>query len=295
MKTVTRFAPSPTGYLHLGHAYSALFAYEAAQRAGGKFLLRIEDIDPVRCKPEFTTAIFEDLHWLGLTWEEPVLHQSQNMPAYAESIQALRKQGVLYPCFCTRSEIANEVAAAASAPHDLSDESTFAASGREALTATSIYPGTCRNLPPDQQAEKLATHKTANWRLDIKKALTLTGPLTWRDEAKGQIEARPQTFGDVVLARKDIPTSYHLSVTTDDHRQGVTYVTRGEDLFRSTDIHRLLQVLLGYEIPAYHHHPLVLDESGRRYAKRDKAATLRELKGQGLFANQIRELIKFPK
>jgi glutamyl-Q tRNA(Asp) synthetase len=276
ISAITRFAPSPTGYLHLGHAYSALFAYEAAQKTGGRFLLRIEDIDPARCKPEFTEAIFEDLRWLGLSWEEPVRKQSQHLADYAAALDQLRGRGVLYPCFCTRREIMQEAAASGHAPH-----------GDEGL----IYPGTCHNLLPQQQAEKLARHKSANWRLDIAKALASTGPLTWHDRAQGRIEAKPETFGDVVLARKDVPTSYHLSVTVDDHLQGVTLVTRGEDLFRATDIHRLLQALFGYATPDYHHHPLKCDESGRRYAKRDRAVTLRSLRAEGVTVNQIRNQI----
>lgn len=277
MSLVTRFAPSPTGYLHLGHAYSALFAFDAARNVAGKFLLRIEDIDPVRCKPEFTEAIFEDLHWLGLMWEKPVRKQSEHLPDYAAALDKLRGVGVLYPCFCTRSEIAEEAARAGHAPHGV--EGT-------------IYPGTCRSLSGDQQAEKLAHHKTANWRLDITKAQDITGPLTWHDCVKGVVTVKPEDFGDVVLARKDVPTSYHLSVTVDDHLQGVSLVTRGADLFRATDIHRLLQSLLGYEVPGYHHHALMTDETGRRFAKRDKAVTLRSLRAEGLTAEQVRARLK---
>ena len=269
---ITRFAPSPTGYLHLGHAYSAMFAYQAAQKVGGIFLLRIEDIDPVRCKPEFTTAIFEYLSWLGLKWPEPVRKQSEHLSDYAHALDQLRDMGVLYPCFCTRKEIADEVAASGYAPHGIDGV---------------IYPGTCRNLSSQLRAEKLAEHKTANWRLDVAKAEAITGALTWR----GEIAVRPQDFGDVVLARKDVPTSYHLSVTVDDHLQGVTLVTRGEDLFRATDIHRLLQALLNYETPQYHHHPLILDAQGRRYAKRDQSVTLCALRESGASPQQIMEKI----
>lgn len=275
-ETVTRFAPSPTGYLHLGHAYSALFAFHAAQKNRGRFLLRIEDIDPVRCKPEFTQAIFEDLHWLGLKWEEPVRKQSEHLPDYAAALERLRNLGVLYPCFCTRREIAEEAAASGHAPH-----------GAEGL----IYPGTCRNLSPQQQAEKLQQHTNANWRLDVAKAKTIAGALTWHDAARGTIDAKPENFGDVVLARKDVPTSYHLSVTVDDHLQGVTLVTRGDDLFPSTHIHCLLQALLGYAAPAYHHHPLLKDEGGRRYAKRDESLTLRSMRVEGITPGQILEKI----
>ena len=274
---VTRFAPSPTGFLHRGHAYSALFAFEAAQRMGGTFLLRSEDIDPVRCKSEFTEAIFEDLRWLGLIWPEPVRRQSEHLADYAAALERLRARGVLYPCFCTRRVIEAEVAAAGHAPH-------LAVSGPDGV----VYPGTCRNLSADERMERLASAGQANWRLDVTKALALTGPLRWYDRARGDIEAHPQDFGDVVLARKDVPTSYHLSVTVDDHLQGVTLVTRGEDLFRATDIHRLLQALLGYKTPSYHHHPLLTDAAGKRYAKRDRAETLRELRAAGMTAQAVR-------
>ncbi len=237
-------------------------------------MLRIEDIDPVRCKPEFTEAIYEDLGWLGLTWEQPVRKQSEHLGDYTAALEKLRSMGVLYPCFCTRREIADEAAASGYAPHGVDGV---------------IYSGTCRNLAPQQRAEKLAEHKTANWRLDVAKAQSITDHLTWRDQSRGVIDARPQDFGDVVLARKDVPTSYHLSVTVDDHLQGITLITRGDDLFCSTDIHRLLQALLKYETPDYHHHPLKTDESGKRYAKRDQAVTLRSLRAEGIDVNQIRQ------
>ena len=268
--TITRFAPSPTGYLHIGHAFSALFAYETVRRAGGTFLLRIEDIDPVRCKPEFTTAIFEDLGWLGLIWPEPVRRQSEHLADYQKAVDHLRGLGVLYPCFCTRRAIADEAAAAGHAPH-------LPVTGPDGV----VYPGTCRHLSNAERAEKLSEYGAANWRLDVAKALTITGALTWRDGRDEVVLARPQDFGDVVLARKDVPTSYHLSVTVDDHLQGITLVTRGDDLHRATDIHRLLQALLGYESPCYRHHPLLRDEQGQRYAKRDKAVTLRALRDAG--------------
>jgi glutamyl-Q tRNA(Asp) synthetase len=281
---ITRFAPSPTGYLHLGHAYSALFAHEAARKNGGKFLLRIEDIDPVRCKPEFTDAIVEDLGWLGLTWERPVRLQSQHLDDYAKALEKLREMDVLYPCFCTRREIAEEAAAAGHAPHGMDGP---------------IYPGTCR---PSTSVHRYVswsvtdtlTHRhtdAPNWRLDVEKALATTGLLFWHDRARGKIAARPQDFGDVVLARKDVPTGYHLSVTVDDHLQGVTLVTRGEDLFRATDIHRLLQALLGYATPDYHHHALLIDTAGKRFAKRDKAVTLRSLRSEGKTPEDVRKLM----
>jgi glutamyl-Q tRNA(Asp) synthetase len=279
---VTRFAPSPTGHLHLGHAASALFAFEEARRGGGRFLLRIEDIDPVRCKPEFTEAIFEDLRWLGLTWEEPVRHQSQHLGDYTAALERLKGMGVVYPCFCTRREVAAEVAEAGHAPH-------LGAMGPDGP----VYPGTCRNMSVGERAERLAQGGTANWRLDMVKAIAKTGPLFWHDRARDRTEARPQDFGDVVIARKDVPTSYHLSVTVDDHLQGITLVTRGEDLFRATDIHRLLQALLDYETPEYHHHPLLKDAMGRRFAKRDKAVTLRASHETGKTPDEIRAMAEF--
>jgi len=267
----TRFAPSPTGYLHLGHAYSALVAAQAAE--GGKFFLRIEDIDPIRCKHEFTKSIFEDLNWLGLKWPEPVRLQSQHMLDYMVAQNKLREKGLIYPCFCTRREIEQEAQNAGQAPH--ADDGTV------------IYPGTCRHMSEGERKLKLAQQSTVNWRLDVEAAMQLTGPLFWHDRARGKIEALPQIFGDVVLARKDVPTSYHLSVTVDDSKQGITLVTRGEDLFDSTHVHRLLQALLDYETPEYFHHPIIRDSSGRRYAKRDKSVTLKTMRERGKTPEEI--------
>ncbi len=280
MLLTTRFAPSPTGYLHLGHAYSALFAYEAAQAEGGRFLLRIEDIDPIRCRPEFAGALIEDLRWLGLEWEEPVRRQSEHMEDYTAALAKLRTLGLLYPCFCTRREVAKEVMASAAAPH-------FAQQGPDGP----VYPGTCRNLHPDERTQRLRENQAASWRLDITKALAMTGPLYWNDRAAGRVRAAPLDFGDVVLARKDAATSYHLSVTVDDHLQHVTLVTRGKDLLRATDIHRLLQALLGYATPDYHHHELLTDATGRRLAKRDRDMTLRALRAAGKTAAEVREMV----
>ncbi|MFA4993719.1 MAG: tRNA glutamyl-Q(34) synthetase GluQRS [Bdellovibrionales bacterium] len=267
----TRFAPSPTGYLHLGHAYSALFASRAAD--GGTFLLRIEDIDPIRCKPEFTESIFEDLHWVGLKWPEPVRRQSQHMSDYTSALDKLREKGLVYPCFCTRREIEQEALKSGMAPH--------------VEDGTVVYPGTCRHLSERDRTRKSAQQETVCWRLDVKAAVRSAGSLFWHDRVRGKIEATPEIFGDVVLARKDVPTSYHLSVTVDDHIQGVTLVTRGEDLFASTHVHRLLQALLGFETPEYYHHAILMDASGHRYAKRDKSATLRELRKQGRKPEEI--------
>jgi glutamyl-Q tRNA(Asp) synthetase len=280
MPLITRFAPSPTGYLHLGHAYSALLAYETARAEGGGFLLRIEDIDPVRCRPEFTRALLEDLRWLELAWEEPVRRQLEHLEDYAVALAKLRTMGLVYPCFCTRREIENEVKASAAAPH-------LARQGPDGP----VYPGTCRNLDPDERAQWLCGNRVANWRLDVAKAMKRTGPLYWNDRVAGRVAAAPQDFGDVVLARKDVPTSYHLSVTVDDHLQLVSLVTRGKDLFRATDIHRLLQALLGYETPDYHHHELLTDTTGRRLAKRDGDVTLRALRASGKTAAEVMEMV----
>ena len=282
MPLTTRFAPSPTGYLHLGHAYSALVAYEAARAEAGTFLLRIEDIDPIRCRPEYAQALVEDLRWLGLTWEEPVRRQSEHMEDYAAALASLRRMGLLYPCFCTRREIEHEVMAAAAAPH-------LARQGSDGP----VYPGTCRNLDPGERARRLIETEGANWRLDVAKAFAMTGPLYWSDRAAGRVAAAPLDFGDVVLARKVVPTSYHLSVTVDDHLQHVTLVTRGKDLFRATDIHMLLQALLGYATPDYHHHELLTDATGRRLAKRDRDVTLRTLRAAGKTAAEVVEMACF--
>jgi glutamyl-Q tRNA(Asp) synthetase len=276
---VTRFAPSPTGYLHLGHAHSALLGWRIARAAGGRFLLRIEDIDRGRCRPEYTAAIFEDLAWLGLDWEEPVRRQSEHLADYRAALERLEAQGLLYPCFCTRTTIQAEVAAAAAAPH-----------GADAPP----YPGTCRVLPAAEQARRRAAGHSFALRLDMAKAAARTGPLSWADEEAGPVAADPARHGDVVLARKDTPTSYHLSVTLDDALQGVTLVTRGNDLFAATDIHRLLQALLGLPTPRYRHHALLTDAGGRRFAKRDASLTLRALREQGRSPAEVRALAGFP-
>jgi glutamyl-Q tRNA(Asp) synthetase len=261
---VTRFAPSPTGYLHLGHAYSALFAFEAARVTGGRFLLRIEDIDRQRCRREFEQGIQEDLRWIGIAWDGPVRRQSEHVETYSAALEELRRIGVIYPCFCSRKQIRVEIEQAGRAPHGPSGEA--------------LYPGICRHLDPAESAWRIANGEPYALRLDVGKALALTGPLTWEDCRAGTIEADPLSLGDVVLARKDVPTSYHLAVTVDDHLQGVTLVTRGEDLFHATHIHRLLQALLGLRTPRYYHHNLIADSSGQRLAKRNRAITLRHLR-----------------
>ena len=265
---VTRFAPSPTGLLHLGHAYSALFAEGLAKRAGGRFLLRIEDIDPVRCHQEFEDSIYEDLTWLGLKWETPVLRQSECMDRYADALASLENRGLLYPCFCSRKDIRDEIAAAPTAPHH----------GPEGAH----YPGICRGLDPKDAEARRQQGSAFALRLDTQKALaSIKAPLTWRDPERGEFVAAPERFGDVVLARKDIPTSYHLAVTIDDDLQGVTLVSRGDDLLPATDIHRLLQELLGLSQPRYHHHPLLTGADGERLAKRTRSLTIRALRESG--------------
>ena len=272
---VTRFAPSPTGLIHLGSAYSALFAARAAREVGGRFLLRIEDIDRTRCRPEFTAAILEDLAWLGLSWEEPVRVQSEHFDDYRAALARLDAMGLVYPCFCTRTEIMAEIAAAGGAPH-----------GAEGP----LYPGTCRRLSAAERKARLARGDDHALRLDTAKATALAGPLSWRDRARGTQQARPELLGDAVLARKDTPTSYHLAVTLDDHLQGVTSVTRGEDLFAATHLHRLLQTLLGLAVPDYHHHALLRGPDGRRFAKRDRALTLRALRAAGRTPAEVRAM-----
>jgi glutamyl-Q tRNA(Asp) synthetase len=285
-ETVTRFAPSPTGHLHLGHAHSALLAFRAAQQAGGRFLLRIEDIDRGRCRAEFEAAIFEDLAWLGLAWAQPVRRQSKHFADYRAALDRLQQAGVLYPCFCSRKDIA----AAASAPH---------------AGDTILYPGTCRNLDPDRAAARIAGGDPYALRLDVARAMQRTGPLRfWGAGPDGpesqpqpawrEVEARPERFGDVVLGRRDAPASYHLCATLDDGLQGITLVIRGEDLAPAAHLHRLLQALLGLATPCYRHHVLLTNESGERLSKRDGAASLRSLRAGGMSASTVRAMAGFP-
>ena len=283
MPSVTRFAPSPTGYLHLGHAYSALIAAATARDAGGRFLLRIEDIDGGRCRPQFEDAIREDLAWLGLAWEEPVRRQSEHLADYRKALESLQADGLIYPCFCTRGDIRAEIARATVAPH-------AAPHGPEGAT----YPGTCRALSATVRTERIAAGLPHALRLDMARAVDAAGILTWREHERREITADPAPFGDVVLARKDTPTSYHLAVTLDDHLQGITLVTRGEDLFEATHVHRLLQALLGLDTPEYAHHALLRDASGRRFAKRDRALTLHELRAAGHTPERLREILAKP-
>jgi glutamyl-Q tRNA(Asp) synthetase len=272
---VTRFAPSPTGLLHLGHAYAALVAWRAAREAQGRFLLRIEDIDAARCREEFIGAIEADLTWLGLAWDGAVRRQSRHFADYRAALDRLDAAGLLYPCFCTRAAIKAEMAQALDAPQ-----------GPEGP----LYPGTCRALPTAERARRIAAGENFALRLDVAQALARSGPLFWQDDGGGRIAADPASLGDVVLARKDTPASYHLAVTVDDALQGVTLVTRGVDLFAATHLHRLLQALLDLPVPRYRHHVLLTDASGRRYAKRDHALTLRALRESGKRPEEVRAL-----
>jgi len=272
-KFVTRFAPSPTGLLHKGHAYSALLAYQYARANDGEFILRIEDIDQGRCRPEFLDAIFEDLAWLGLTWSTPVRIQSGHFTDYQKALQTLKDRDIAYPCFCTRKDIQKEISRAPSAPH-----------GPDGA----IYPGTCRTINKAQATARIEAGDTHAWRLNLAAALAVTGKdLVWHDEIRGEIAAAPDLLGDVILARKDTPTSYHLSVVCDDALQGVTHIIRGEDLFHATHIHVVLQKLLGLPTPIYHHHKLLTDSEGKRYAKRDKAQTLAQTRADGVEAEAL--------
>ena len=274
MSFVTRFAPSPTGLLHLGHAFSALTAFDAAREANGRFLLRIEDIDQGRARPEFEAAIFEDLAWLGLAWEEPVRRQSAHMGDYAAALQSLIDRNLVYRCFRTRREVADAIA---SAPHG---------------EASDVFVGEA--LPPEDEATRLAAGESFAWRLSLKKARAALGPayftLTFEDET-GLVRAQPEKHGDVVLARKDFPTSYHLASVWDDALAGVTHVIRGEDLRESAHLHVLLQRLLDLPTPRYQHHRLILDENGKRLAKRDEAATLRSLRESGKTPADVRAML----
>ena len=273
--TVTRFAPSPTGRLHLGHAYSAFFAAEMARRGGGRFLLRIEDIDRTRCRPEFEAGMLEDLAWLGLEWETPVRRQSDHMTDYGEALDRLRNRGVVYPCFCTRRDIQREIARAGAASH-----------GQEGP----LYPGTCRPLSDSEREVRIAAGDAFALRLDAGRAAALCGPLSFDDRERGRITVDPVREGDVVLARKDIATSYHLAVVVDDALQGVTCVSRGEDLLEATHIHRLLQHLLDLPLPEYAHHSLLVGADGKRFAKRNKAKTIASLREEGYSPAEVREM-----
>jgi glutamyl-Q tRNA(Asp) synthetase len=258
----TRFAPSPTGWLHLGHVYAARVARDRARSGGGRFLLRLEDTDVVRSQPRYADAILDDLAWLGLHWDGPVRVQSQHFAEYLAVLDALRDRALLYPCFCSRADIVRAV----TAPH-----------GPEGV----IYPGTCRHLTPSERQDRIATGQPHAWRLDTAGAVMQTGALSFAEQGRGRLACDPMLFGDVVLGRRDAPASYHLAVTHDDAVQGVSLVTRGDELLAATSIHRLLQALMGWPEPAYAHHSLLLDATGHRLSKRDGAMGIRHLRQAG--------------
>ncbi len=283
---VFRFAPSPNGYLHLGHAYSALLNFDLAQQSGGRFLLRIEDIDPTRCKPEFETAIYQDLDWLGIAWEQPVRRQSRHLADYRDTIEKLSARGLLYPSFESRAEIAKLVEqreANGQWPRD--------------PDGVPLYPGTAKLLSGDQRGRLLQSGAPFALRLDMAAARAAAGDLTWIERGEGPagetgtVVARPEAWGDVILARRETPTSYHLAVAIDDALQGVTEVVRGSDLFWSTSVHRLLQALLGLPPPAYRHHRLILDDACQKLSKSTGATGLRELRAGGASAADVRRLV----
>ena len=283
---ILRFAPSPNGYLHLGHAYSALLNHDRARELGGRLLLRIEDIDQTRCRPEFEEAIYEDLRWLGVSWQEPVRRQSEHFADYAAAIAKLDAQGLLYPSFESRSELNAMVAALdrqGGWPRD--------------PDGVPIYPGRARKLAAAERERRRNAGEPYALRLVMDRAVARAGVLTWNESGAGPrgqtgvVTAAPQLWGDVVLARKEAPTSYHLAVVIDDALQGVTDVVRGQDLFAATAIHRLLQTLLGLPEPNYHHHKLILDDEGQKLSKSTQATGLRELRAAGLGPHDIRRMV----
>ncbi|MEQ8283724.1 MAG: tRNA glutamyl-Q(34) synthetase GluQRS [Parvibaculum sp.] len=291
---VLRFAPSPNGWLHLGHACSALFACKTAKALHGRFLLRIEDIDVGRCRPEYEEAIYEDLAWLGLDWERPVRRQSEHFADYEAALKRLRDMGLVYPCFATRKEIADAIAATGIDPRNWPVDPDGAP----------LYPGIYKDLAPAEMNRLMWDGRSYAWRLDTEKALAKAeeiagAPLTFLEDGEGPngetgtCAVKPALFGDVVIARKDVPTSYHLAVTVDDAIQGVTLVTRGQDLFHATYIHRILQVLLALPEPRYRHHRLIRDDAGRRLSKSARDMGLRELRAAGKSPADIRRMVGF--
>lgn len=274
---VTRFAPSPSGPLHVGHLLAALQARRLADVHGGLCLLRVEDIDQRAQHPEYLELMYEDLAWLGLSFDGEVMVQTRRFEVYRAVLEQLRQLGLLYPCFCTRTEIRNQVAEMGRAPH---------------ATLGYLYPGTCRHLPPELVAEKLAAGVPHTWRLDMQRVQDLIGCPTWHDMLRGTQRCVPTAYGDVVLARKDFPASYHLAVVVDDAAQGVSHVTRGADLFDSTHIHRALQGVLGLPVPQYCHHALLRDNQGKRLAKRDGARSIASLREAGYTPQQVRDSLQ---
>jgi glutamyl-Q tRNA(Asp) synthetase len=286
---VFRFAPSPNGFLHLGHAYSALLNFDLACERGGRFLLRIEDIDATRCRPEYEAAIYKDLAWLGIAWETPVRRQSEHFAAYRDAIEKLSAQGLIYPSFESRAEIARLVEARekdAPWPRD--------------PDGAPLYPGAAKSLTAAERQERMVSGAPFSYRLDMEAAIARAGPLVWTEQGvgpageAGEVRARPEAWGDVILARKETPTSYHLSVVIDDALQGVTDVVRGEDLFWSTSVHRLLQQLLDVPQPVYRHHHLIRDAAGQKLSKSTDATGLRELRAGGATPAKIRQLVGMP-
>lgn len=275
---ITRFAPSPTGWLHLGHGYSALVAHDQARAVGGRYLLRIDDLDTGRVRDMYRAGIDDDLAWMGIVPDAAPLVQSHRLPAYAAALDRLRDDDLAYPCFCTRADIAAQIAASVAAPHGPDGPA---------------YPGTCRGLPKSLSAARIAAGDPHCWRLDMAAALARTaGPLTWDDAIRGCVIADPAPFGDIVLARRDAPAAYHLASTVDDAHLGITLVVRGADLFAATHVHRLLQALLGLPTTTYHHHALIAGPDGRRLAKRDDAASIASLRQGGVDPDQLIEALR---
>lgn len=276
---VLRFAPSPNGYLHIGHAYSALRNAALARQWGGRLLLRLEDIDIDRCRRDYEAAIFDDLGWLGLQWEQPVRRQAEHLADYAMRLDLLRHHGLLYPCFCSRSDISRHVAGIADWPRD--------------PDGVPHYPGTCRHLSEPERQRRIAAGEPAALRIDMAEALSRTGTrLSWREFGEGQtardIPADPAVWGDAIVARRDVPASYHIAVVTDDALQGITDVVRGMDLFNATSLHRLLQCLLDLPSPDYHHHHLLRDAAGKKLSKSTRAKSIRALRAEGMSADQLK-------
>ena len=286
-KQVIRFAPSPNGFLHLGHAYSALLNWDLARENNARFLLRLEDIDIGRSRPEFEQAIYEDLTWLGITWEQPVRRQSEHFSDYEAALDHLYALGVLYPCFCTRKDILAEIARGDSASHG---------------PLGKLYPGTCRNLLEPERERRITNGDAYAVRLDAEAALSVAAnlgrlPLAWREisqDAEVDVFCDLSELGDVVIARKDAPTSYHLAVTWDDHLQGITRIVRGKDLFLATHVHRLLQALLGLDTPLYEHHKLIEGPEGDKLSKRKGAPSLKSLREEGAAPEDIRQMVGLP-
>ncbi|MDA9495197.1 tRNA glutamyl-Q(34) synthetase GluQRS [Bradyrhizobium sp. CCBAU 11361] len=283
---VFRFAPSPNGFLHLGHAYSALLNFDRAREAGGRLLLRIEDIDATRCRPEYETAIYEDLAWLGIAWETPVRRQSEHLSDYRAALDKLSALGFVYPAFESRAEIAKLVAAReAHGPWPRDPD------------GAPLYTGDAKSLPAGERARLITSGAPYALRLDMAAACRRVASLGWNelgegpDGERGVVPARPEAWGDVILARKETPTSYHLSVVVDDALQGISEVVRGQDLFHATSVHRLLQTLLGLLEPAYRHHALIRDEAGRKLSKSSSSTGLRELRDAGASPASIRRLV----